>query len=258
MSRRGTFAAALAAPATRTVTLELALGADPVGYRRPLAFARLGRALGARVVPASVLRHVPAGDLAGMIDGSAEARALVGEARVLNDGTVDALVTDVAPGAAGLVAVDTEHAREVATWEVWARSPEPLPTERTGLLRDYVEMLVLDYLSGNVVRRQALLRDGEALVLADNASSFTPHADPGVLDRMLRKLRGVERFPRGLRDALAAFDRDRAAAVFAEGGFETWLVAPRVRIELDERRAALLTLIEAKVAARGAEHVLSL
>ncbi|MFT3766383.1 MAG: hypothetical protein QM820_12855 [Minicystis sp.] len=217
------------------------------------------------MVPAAVLRHAGAGELAAAAGDAAEARGILGEARVLNDGTVDALLTAHAPPHAGSPweplsaarVIDPEHGRERATWEVWARSPEPATGEDTALLRDYVEMLVLDYLAANVSRRSVLLA-GSALVLADNASAFPWRPEAPVVDRMLRRLRATERFPRGLRDALLAFDRDRAAAVLAEGGFDTWLITPRVRVELDERRAALLTLIEAKIAARSAEAVLCL
>jgi hypothetical protein len=176
---------------------------------------------------------------------------------VLNDGTVDALLAARAPAARP---IEPEHAREAATWEVWARSTAPAQGEDPALLHDYVEMLVLDYLAANVVRRQALVTTGErrALVLADNGSAFPWRPEASSLDRMLRRLRGVERFPRGLREALLAFDRGRSDAAFAEGGFDSWLLPPRVRLELDERRATVLTLIEAKVAARGAEAVLCL
>lgn len=266
--RVGTFDAVLAAPeGKRAATLAIATAADPVAHRRPLAFYRLARALGARVVPVTALRHLGTGELAAAAEGSAEAAAALREARVLNDGTVDALLTARGTAHTGSAwqapaarPIEPEHARETATWEVWARSAEPAPGEDAGLLRDYVEMLVLDYLSANVARRQALVVSGErrALVLADNASAFPWRPEASVLDKMLRRLRGVERFPRGLREALLAFDRARADATFAEGGFETWVLPPRVRVELDERRAALLTLIEARIAVRGAAAVLCL
>jgi hypothetical protein len=261
---RGTYQAVLGSPSERArpVLLSMALSADPIAYRRPLAFYRLARGLGARVVPTTVLRHVPVGDLAGVMEDSAEQKAILRDARVLNDGTVDVLLMSPASPATSGTPFDPEQAREARTWERWATSPAAVPGEDSGLLRDYVEMLVLDYLSANDARRQAHLHAGAgeraAIVLADNASAFPPHPEPHVLDRMLRRLRGVARFPRGMRDALLRFDRERAAAAFADGGFETWLLAPRVRVELDERRAALLTLLEARIGERGAEAVLCL
>lgn len=268
LARPGSFEAMLAAPeGRRGVFLEIATAASPVGYRRALAFHRLARALGARVVPEAALRHVGLAELAAAAEGSAGAAASLRDARVLNDGTVDVLVTARGTARAGSPweapdarPVDLDHSREGATWEVWARSPEPAQGEDRGLLRDYVEALVLDYLAAAVARRTVLVTAGEprAIVLDDNASAFPPRPEAPVLDRMLRRLRGIERFPRGMREALAALDRDRAAALFAEGGFETWILSPRVRVELEERRATLLTLVEARVAVRGAEAVLCL
>jgi hypothetical protein len=265
LAPHGLFDAVLAPPeGRRQAQLSLAVTAEPLAYRRPLAFYRLARALGARVVPAAALRHLDLATLGAAAGTSPDARTALQEARVLNDGTVDVLLTALAPPHAGSPwepptarTVDPEHGREPATWDVWAASVEPARGEDTALLRDYVEMLVLDYLAANGARR-AVLVAGSALVLADNGSAFPWRPEASSVDRLLRRLRTVERFPRGLRDALLAFDRDRAAATFAEGSFETWLLAPRVRVELDERRAALLTLIEAKIAARGAEAVLRL
>ena len=266
---RGRFDAMLAAPeGRREATLDIALAADPIAQRRPLAFYRLARALGARVVPVTALRHLGVGELAAAAEASAEAAAMLRDARVLNDGTVDALLAARGTAHAGSPwrplsarVIDPEHAREAATWQAWASSLVPAPGEDAGLLRDYVEMLVLDYLAANVARHQVLVvaaADRRALVLADNGSAFPWRPEMSIVDRTLRRLRAAQRFPRGLRDALLAFDRARAAAAFAEGGFDTWLLPPRVRVEIDERRAALLTLLEAKIAARGAQAVLCL
>jgi hypothetical protein len=216
-----------------------------------------------RVVPVTVVRAVSVSELGGALEGSGGLTALRA-LRVQNDGTVDVLLATRGSASAGspwdapggaLVAVD--GGVEVGTWDTWASAPAQAPGEDGALLRDYVEMRVLDYLAANVGRRTAR-RAGHALVLADDGAVFSPHPDGPALDVLLRRLRGVARFPRGLRDALARFDRAHATAAFAEGGFETWLLPPRVLVELDERRAALLTLIEARVAERGAEAVLSL
>lgn len=242
---------------------ELSLKADPTACKAPLAFSRLARALGAGVVPITVHRMLTFDELGAALDHDPDARPLMRELAVQNDGTVDVLLATRAGSSArspwGLpgAPVDVTAGREVATWDRWASAPAPAPDEDSALLRDYVEMLVLDYLAANVARREALRVD-HALVLADNGSAFPPHANRPTLDRMLRRLRGVARFPRGLRVALGGFDRARAAAAFAQGGFATWLLSPRTLVELDERRAALLTLIEARVAERGAEAVLTL
>lgn len=263
VARRGSFDVELgSSEGPRRASLSIALGAAPLAHHRPLAFYRLSRALGARVVPATTRRSLVAGDLAALAD--ADAMAILRGARVLNDGTVDALLSARAPSHAGSPwaapegrPLETERARELVTWERWALSEAPIAGEDRELLRDYVEMLVLDYLAANDARTSALLA-GRALILADNASAFPPHPATSILDRMLRRLRAVQRFPSGIREALLGFDEARSAEAFAPGAFSTWILPPRMRVDVHERRATLLTLIEAKVAARGAEAVLCL
>jgi hypothetical protein len=120
-------------------------------------------------------------------------------------------------------------------------------------------VLALDYLAAAVNRSTLLfLPDADALLLDDNSGAFPLHADPAAVERLLRRLRGVVRFPRGLRDALSRFDRARAASILAPGDFGAWLLSPRTLIELDERRAGLLSLIEAQIAERDEAAVLCL
>jgi hypothetical protein len=145
-----------------------------------------------------------------------------------------------------------------------ASSPTPLPDEgpeRARLLRDFIEMLALDYLSANVLRRTAVLDDATgALVLDENGTAFPLHVDPRAEGRLLSQLRGCARFPKSLRVALARLDRATASATLAPGSFEAWLISPRSLVALEERRAGLLSLIEAKIAASpsGEPAVLSL
>jgi hypothetical protein len=155
-------------------------------------------------------------------------------------------------------------------WARWAASPAPLPGERTGLVRDYVEALALDYLSGHVLRRAYTVDEpAGALILEDNAEAFPLHLPERALDRFLRRLAAVARFPRRLRDALGRLGPSEAAALLAPGspspgtaavpeGFGQWLVPPRTLVDLEERRAALITLIEAKIAIHGEAAALSL
>jgi hypothetical protein len=260
----GVFDAVLAgADGRRAAVMTVALESAPVAFKRPLAVHRLARALGLHVVPVAVVRAVAAGELAALLDGS-PASAVLKQARVQNDGTVDVLLAACAPAAAGspweplrAAPIDPRNGREVTAWERWAQSPAPAPGEDPELIRDHVEMLALDYLSAHAARRSARLA-GHALILDDNAGAFPPNPDAPSIDSILRRLRAFQRFPRGLRDALARFDRARAAATFARGRFETWLLSPRALVELEERRAGLLSLLEARIQERGAEAVLSL
>ncbi len=243
------------------VRVSLALTSAPRTHRRAVAYFRLASALGSDLVPPVVERRLGVGEVGALLAAQPAALELVrARAAVQNDGTVDAAV-------AVTTRSGTPAGREVLldgsilplTWAEQARSPAPLPGEDAGVLRGYVEMLVLDYLAGHLARRSVWVdADAHTLVLPDNTAAFPLHPDGGGLDRILRELRVVARFPRGLRERLAAFDRAKAAAVLAPAGFETWLLPPRTLIELDERRTGLLTLIEARVAEQGEAAVLCL
>ena len=218
------------------------------------------------VAPIAAERHLGAGEVAALLEAQRQESAalLGGRLRVLNDGTVTALLVAPAAGSAWDLAaaarVDARGSHEVRTWERWAASPEPAADERPRLTRDFVEMLVLDYLAANALRRTVLLDRGQGrLLLDDNREAFPQTTEQLAVDRLLQRLRPVARFPRGLAVALAAFDRERARAALAPAGsFDGWLVSPRTLIELDERRAGLLSLILARAAERGEAAVLSL
>jgi hypothetical protein len=264
--RPGVFDAVLDAPeGRRAAVAEPALTAAPLAHRSELAFYKLARALGVRIVPTAALRAVPIAELASALDRDATTRASIRELRVQNDGSVDVLFTTRSSPSTGSpwdaprgLSFDPAEGPQAASWDRWASATAPQPGEDAPLLAQYLEMLALDYLAANVGRRSATLVDGHALVLLENASAFPAHADRPLLDRLLRKLRGAARFPRALRDALVRFDHAAAARAFNEGPFGAWLLAPRTIVELSERRAALLTLIEARVAEHGADAALSL
>jgi len=287
----------------RWVDLWLAHRSRPGAWRRPLAFHRLAAAIGARIVPTAAPRRVGVaeiGPLLGALPGGPE---LLRDLSVLNDGTIDALALAPAPGPPGprwdaadpahaaplgfddrgplcpRRAIHVESAPEIDRWARWAASPTPLPGERPGLVRDYVEALALDFLAGNVLRSTYLLDEtAGALVLADNAGAFPRLIHEHALDLVLSRLAAVARFPRPLRDALFRLDRAAAAAALAPGSlaslaprapapptaaaapqnFASWLVAPRTLVGMDERRAALITLIEARIREHGEAIALSL
>ncbi|WP_437675593.1 hypothetical protein [Sorangium sp. So ce131] len=239
---------------------------NPLAFRRPLAFYRLARALGAHVVPAAAARRVGIGELAALIGREPAGRKLLRRFAVMNDGTVDALVLAPAPGPPGprwivprRTSIRFDGARELSVWARWARSASPARGERASILRDYLEVLVLDYLAGNGLRKEIVLDvSAGALILEANASAFPLQVKAHALDRQLDRLVEAARFPRALRDALARFGPDEAAAALRPRGFEGELVPPRALVELEERRQALLSLIAAKIAARGEAAVLSL
>jgi hypothetical protein len=251
----------------RAAVLSLDRSSAPLAHRRPLAYARLAQALGAQIVPATVERHLRAGEVMALLQGQGVLEARVRkELSIQNDGTVTALLSAPSPEALGdawarpsTSVLNAKSSFVVLRWEKWASSATPVAGESRRLVRAFVEMIALDYLAAFGTRRALLfVPEQEAVILEDNQEAFPPNVQKALLDPLLRRLRAVARFPRGLRDALARFDRASAEAALNSGSFEEWLLSPRSLVELSERRASLLSLIEAQIALRGEEAVLSL
>lgn len=264
-AKRGVYEATIASPELGSPAfahVALAMNSAPRAHLRALAYAELARALGTHVVPRTVERRLTLREMATLLaDSPDELSMLQRDAMLQNDGAVSALVRALsieetgspwAPPSGREISVPS--ATEPLTWVSWAEADPPNLAEDKGIVRSYIEMLALDYLSGNVLRQRAWLdEDAHTLVLFDNATAFAARPDKDVQARVLRTLRAFPRFPRGLYDALVRFDREAAARVFEPGPFETWLLPPRTLVDLGERRAALVSLIEARVLARGDE-----
>lgn len=255
-SHRGVFQGTLQGARTgKPVRVVLAFAGLPRAYRRAVAFYRLAHALGITIVPPTAPRRIGFGELGELLERQRAALSLVRlHAAVENDGTVEAAITPATTGRE--VALNSF---EPVAWARWAQGASPAADEDGRMLKAYVEMLVLDYLAAYGHRRAARVDDtSRTLLLTDNTAAFPQHTEAMALDRILRELKAVQRFPRGLRAALARFDRAAAARALSPGGFDTWLIPPRAMVELDERRAGLLTLIDARVTERGEGAVLSL
>jgi hypothetical protein len=253
-ARGGLFDGAIDGPSgPMPCELRMARLSAPRAYRAELSFHHLARALEVDLVPKAALRAVSVGELAALAKGR-EARAAIEQAAVTNDGTVDVLVR-LKPRADLHVVSESDRTR----WAEWAASPTPVSGEDPKLVASFVIMQVLDYLAGNVARRRALLDEQSgALVLLENDAAFPLHLEAHALDKLITSIRSFRRFPKGMLAALRRLDRPRALAIYSPGAFDTWLLPPRTLIELDERRASVITLIEARIAERDEASVLSL
>lgn len=249
------------------VGARFALQNSPRAFRRPLAYARLARALDVRSVPATLLRRTPVGDLDGLTKGHPDlAELLKTKAVVQNDGTIDTLLRALSTEACGSPwqapagrPLDVVAAPEIATWARAVASPSPVPGENTALLRAYVELVILDYLGANVLRREVwLCEDKNTLALLDNDTAFAAAPDAEAIAAVRKRVDPIARFPRALVEHLKAFDAAAARAVLAQGDFEDWLVSPRMIDEYADRRATVLSLVAARIEAQGEAPTLSL
>jgi hypothetical protein len=65
----------------------------------------------------------------------------------------------------------------------------------------------------------------------------------------------VNRFPKRLIDRLRVFDAAEADRTLRAGSFTSWLVATRPLSEMMERRRAIVSLVDARLAELGTEGV---
>ncbi len=231
------------------VDVRIATRSEPLAYRKHLAFYRLAEALGSRLVPRSEARPLRLPELLASVQKDPVGFALLkDDLMIMNDGTVTVLVSESVPISRE---VDFGTSLEVRTWRAMAEGQKDVPPERRTLVGGYVETLVLDYLAANVKRTTITVGADAALHLTDNAGAFPERPDAQALDGVLSQLKRVNHYPRRLIDRLRTFERPQADHALHAGTFATWLVATRAIAEMMERRHAILSLIDARVAEVG-------
>jgi hypothetical protein len=232
------------------VEARFAMRADPVLYKPRLAFYRVAMALGSTLVPHTEVYQVRLGEVLRALGRDPHGLQLLRSGvTVNNDGTVTILVTE--PISGGHV-IDITAGNDAMAWRSWAEGRQAVPPELQKLTLAYVEALVLDFVTANVGRRLVTLdATKSALYLTENGGAFNERADPRGLDVILAQLKRVNRFPKRLIDRLRTFDRAEADRVLRDGPFTNWLVATRPLSEMMERRRAIVSLVDARLAEHG-------
>jgi hypothetical protein len=131
---------------------------------------------------------------------------------VLNDGTVNILVSEAVPRGHE---VDFVNGAEAKNWRSWAEGRQTVARDRRALVSGYVETLVLDYLVANT-RRNLVTVDVEAAAssihLLENGGAFPEKPDLSTLDLVLGELRRVSRFRPSLQRLRRSAPADHPAA----------------------------------------------
>lgn len=250
----------------KSALISPALIEAPNAYKKTLAYYGLARALGIQGVPVSVKRALGVGEVAALLQKASEngVSRLLDRLSVQNDGRVELLFTTPGPEAdpwrsptGALLGMAGGTGTEAL--QKWAISEAPVPSEQVPALRSHIEMLALDFLAANFLRKTAFKESVSGrLLLLDNEDAFPETADPRALDPLLSALAACTRFPRALWINLKRLDAERIHALFLDGPFENWLISPRNAVLLGERRASLLSLIEAKIEIAGEAALLCL
>jgi hypothetical protein len=244
------FRATVSGDFTGEFEARFAMRADPTMYKPRLAFYRVATALGSSLVPRAEVYQIRLGEILRALSRDTHGASLLRSGvTVNNDGTVTVLISE--PVAGGQV-VDIVSGPDVKNWRRWAEGREPVPPERQKIVLAYVEALVLDFVTATVGRRLVTLDASKSsLFLTENGGAFNERADPRGLDGILAQLRRVNRFPKRLIDRLRAFDPSEADRALRAGPFTSWLVATRPLSEMMERRRAIVSLVDARIAELG-------
>jgi len=244
------FRATVAGDFTGELEARFAMRADPTAYKPRLAFYRVATALGSSLVPRSEVYQIRLGEILRAVSHDPHGATLLRNGvTVHNDGTVTVLISEPTAGGHD---VDIVSGTEAKSWRSWAEGRESVPPERLKLVLAYVEALVLDFVTSTVGRRLVTVDSSKStLFLTENGGAFNERADPRGLDGILAQLKRVHRFPKRLIDRLRVFDRAEADRALRAGAFTSWLVATRPLSEMMERRRAIVSLVEARMAELG-------
>ena len=244
------FRAAVTGDFNGDVEARFGMRADPIVYKPRLAFYRVAAALGSNLVARSEVYQVRLAEVLHALARDPHGMSFLRNGvTVNNDGTVTVLVNEPITGGHD---VDIVSGPEAAVWRSWAEGRATVPPERQKLVLAYVEALVLDFVTANVGRRLVTVDASKSsLYLRENGGAFNERADPRGLDSILAQLKRVNRFPRRLIDRLRVFDRAEADRTLRAGPFTSWLVATRPLSEMMERRRAIVSLVDARMAELG-------
>ncbi|HMJ56692.1 MAG TPA: hypothetical protein VK540_31705 [Polyangiaceae bacterium] len=244
------FRAVVAGDFNGDLEARFAMRVDPIVYKPRLAFYRVATALGSGLVPRSEVYQVRLAEILRALAHDPHGMSFLRSGvTVNNDGTVTVLITEPVVGGHD---VDIVSGAEVAAWRRWAEGREAVPPDRQDLVLAYVEALVLDFVTATVGRRLVTVDSSKSsLYLRENSGAFNERADPRGLDSILTQLKRVNRFPKRLIDRLRAFDRAEADSTLRAGAFTSWLVATRPLSEMMERRRAIVSLVDARLAELG-------
>lgn len=230
----------------------------PRGHLAEVAAYRIARLLGMENVAPAALRRISGDVMRARLDARftetwPEIYAWV---RWDNDIAAEGAVIYWIPG---LTPLGLESERKITEWSRWIAIGGELPEERRALAADLSSMIAFDYVIGNGDRWSGSNASGDPegtrLYVRDHNLAFPTPMLAASHERLFRRVKRVERFSKRFVDGLTRLDR---AALEREVGADAereLLTTGQIR-EVLERRASLLTRVEALVEAHGREAVL--
>jgi hypothetical protein len=222
-------------------------------YRGEIAAYRLAVALGLDNVPRAIPRSFDAAKLRLLQADFAE-RGLPDD-----DGRVRGALM---PWIADYRVLPLEEKEPRARWEAWLfDGHSSIPDGERGLAASVSTMLAFDYVTANWDRWSGgnVAEDGATgrVLFVDNDGAFYEWPDPAALARQHAVLARVTRFSRRFVAALRALDATRVHAALGEESPGVALVPERVVAGVASRSAAVVELVDRRVAEAGESATLA-
>lgn len=228
----------------------------PRRYKGEIAAYRLGVALGLTNVPRAYFRVFDAEALAKAL--AEPAAELYARESIVDGGRVKGAIM---PWIDGLQFLPLESEPWRSRWKAWLRRGEAIPDAERGLAADASTLVCFDWMTGNWDRWSgANVGFDEAkhrLLFVDNDGAFYEAPPKDGLARTKRLLDGIDRFSRAFVAHVRALDDARLAAALGDERPGAPLLSKRALAGVTERRAELVRVIDAKIAAIGEAEALA-
>ncbi len=241
-----------------SVAIVFATKTAPLAPRAPGAHAGLSAEVSPATAAPTAIRRLPLRDvLAAAADDKAR-RELAKELRVLADGRVEATLVLLPQRRMVTLEVGRMLERTRAhKWETQLMSRTP-PTEPVALLAAYQSILAVDALCMNLRRSKVVIDEKSSSVLAlDDNDAFSASGRDGAIGDTLPRLSRHLVFSKALEQRLRKLDRTKIEAALRSPELGL-LVTPKQLDEVEQRRQALLRLLDRRIKRRGRDKTLAL
>lgn len=225
----------------------------PGRFRGEVAAYRLAKGLGSELVPPAFARSFPLAELLQAAGGAGgpTGKVLAAEAVADGEGRVQGALI---PWIDGLDVLPLERDPWWSRFRGWLTRGGDVPASERPLARAIGELVVFDWIEGNWDRwsgaNVGFLPPTRTLLAIDNDGAFYAQPPAAALARSEKLLRGADRLPRALLEALRGLDDTQLDAALGEDATGARLLSSAARAgvlgrrdvavrHFDERRAKL-------------------
>lgn len=220
-------------------------------YRGEIAAFRLGRALGIPNVPPACPRTFDAAIARTALAPTADAAQLFADQVIVEQEQIHGVVIPWIDGLRFWPLEKEPLRTEVRSW----LASGDIPPEKRLLAGDASTLAAFDFITGNWDRSSGenvgLDAAGSRLIFIDNDAAFMERPPADQLARNKALVEATARFSKGFIKAVRALDAGQLAQAIGEESAGHPLLSATVLAAVGRRMTDLLTIVDAKIAARG-------